>query len=90
MNIRLHIDRLILDGLDLAYADRGRLAAAVEAELSRLISEGGLAADLSSGAALDALSGASILAPAGLSVDQMGARIAQGVYGGLGTGERSE
>lgn len=88
MNVRLHIDRLVLDGLDLAYADRGKLAAAVEAELARLIGAGGIGADLSTGAALDALQGASIQVGPGLPVEQVGARIAQGIYDGLGSGER--
>ncbi|MFL6858311.1 MAG: hypothetical protein ACJ8EB_10440 [Allosphingosinicella sp.] len=34
MSVHLHIDRLVVEGLDLAAADAPRLAAAIEAELA--------------------------------------------------------
>ena len=40
MNVRLHIDRLVLDGV--AVSDRARLAASLEAELAHLIATRGL------------------------------------------------
>lgn len=40
MNVRLHIDRLIVEGIDVPH--RGKLQAAVEGELARLIGERGI------------------------------------------------
>lgn len=37
MNINLHIDRLILEDIDLSPSQRLRLQAAIEAELSKLL-----------------------------------------------------
>ncbi|MBD1823646.1 hypothetical protein H6F51_14250 [Cyanobacteria bacterium FACHB-DQ100] len=37
MNINLHIDRLILEDVDLSPSERLRLQGAIEAELSRLL-----------------------------------------------------
>lgn len=37
MNINLHIDRLILEDIDLSPSERLRLQAAIEAELSNLL-----------------------------------------------------
>jgi hypothetical protein len=84
MNIHLHIDRLILDGLPLDYADRATLATAVENELALLLNGGGLATDLTSGATLASLRGASIQLRGGESANQLGTQIAQAVYGGIG------
>ncbi len=42
VNVNLHIERLILDGIDVEPAQRPVLQAVVEAELGRLIAEGGV------------------------------------------------
>ncbi len=42
MNISLHIERLVLDGLTAHAGQAGRFQAALEAELSRLLAERGL------------------------------------------------
>jgi hypothetical protein len=39
MNVRLHIDRVVLDGIEVAAGDRPRLQAALETELTRLVAE---------------------------------------------------
>ena len=43
MNINVHIERLILDGLPVKGSDGSIIQAAVETELSRLLGEQGLA-----------------------------------------------
>ncbi len=43
MNVRMHIDRVVLDGIDVAAADRARLKAAIASELTRLVAERGIA-----------------------------------------------
>ncbi|MGB8702286.1 MAG: hypothetical protein WCD18_22955 [Thermosynechococcaceae cyanobacterium] len=84
-NIQLHIDRLILDGIDIPHAQRPLLQAAVEAELGRLLTEGGLGSEWRSGGAMPSISTPSIqLSPDG-NPTQWGQQIAQSVYGGIGS-----
>ena len=57
MNVKLHIDRLVLDGIDLETAQRPVLQAAVEAELGRLLAEGGVGESWAAGGAVPASAG---------------------------------
>lgn len=82
MNVRLHVDRLVLDGIDVPYAARGALRAALEQELARLIANGGLSPSLAGGAAVPSLRAAEI--PIDGSPGRLGVAIAGAVYGGLG------
>jgi hypothetical protein len=80
MNVRLHIERLVIEGIDVP--NRKALQAAVEGELGRLIGEGGLGANgLESERVVQApmISVASNPHPANL-----GRAIAGAVYGGVG------
>ena len=83
MNINLHIERLVLDGLPIARHEGPLVQAAVEAELSRLLTAQGLSPALSNGGALPAVRGDSIQLASGSSPAQLGTQIAQSVYGGL-------
>jgi hypothetical protein len=82
MTVRLHIDRLVLEGLDVRAGSRGTIAGAVEQELARLIANGGLAPSLAGGAALPSVAGGSIAATG--SPTGLGAAIAGAVYDGVG------
>lgn len=84
MKINLHIDRLILDGIDLPHAQRPALQAAVEAELGRLLAEGGVGADLAGGGAVPSVRAAGFEMGADGNPDQLGTQIARSVYGGIG------
>jgi hypothetical protein len=84
MNINLHIERLILDGLPLTHAQGALVQAAVEAELGRMLSERGLAAGLQAGGALPSLAADALHLNAGSTPAQIGQQIAQAVYGGIG------
>jgi hypothetical protein len=84
MNVTLHIEKLILDGLDVRPGDRQHLQAAVEAELTRLLGEGGIAAGLAEGGAVPAVRGGSIQTGGGGGAAGLGSQIAQAVYGGIG------
>ena len=84
MNIRLHIDRLILDGVSLSARERPHLQAAVEMELGRLLAEGGIAIGLENGVALDAVRGGAVQLPREVSGKGLGKQVAQAVYGGIG------
>jgi hypothetical protein len=87
-NIQLHIERLILDGIEVPQAQRPLLQAAVEAELGRLLTENGLGSQWRSGGSVPSLSAPSLTAPtlqlpAGGNPTQWGQQIAQSVYGGI-------
>jgi|WetSurMetagenome_2_1015567.scaffolds.fasta_scaffold463103_1 hypothetical protein len=84
MNINLHIERLVLEGLPVEGARAVDVQAAVEAELARLLTENGLAAHLQQGAALPHLSGNVLPVSAEHNPAHLGTQIARSVYGGLG------
>ena len=85
MNLRIHIDRLVLDGLPVSDSQGPLVRAAVEAELSRLFTEGGLAPGLAGGGALPSLAAGSISPAPGEGPADLGHRIATAIYGGMGT-----
>ena len=84
MNIELHIERLVLDGLDVGPRDRRTLHAAIESELSRLLASGGLSSQLLSGGALRSLGAGEIQVTKQISGAQLGNQIAQAVHSGIG------
>ncbi|HEY0063203.1 MAG TPA: hypothetical protein VGC21_13865 [Telluria sp.] len=83
MNIALHMEKLVLTGFDMPSGQRGLLQASVEAELARLLTEGGVAPGLARGALLGHVDAASIEVAAGADPVQLGRQIAQSVYGGI-------
>ena len=84
MNINLHIERLVLDGLDIASGQRPLVQAAVEAELTRLLTAGGLSPALTGGGALHRVSANAIQLTSGAGPADLGRQIAGSVYGGIG------
>jgi len=83
MNINLHIERLILDGVNIAPDQRHLLQASVTTELTRLISNGGLAPNFIEGMALPRVTVKAIQLT-GNNVAHIGRQIAKSVYGGIG------
>lgn len=83
MNINLHIERLLLDGVSIAPDQRHILQASVEAELTRLLTDGGLSPSLAQGIALPRISTDGIQLT-GNNPTQIGQHIAQSVYEGIG------
>ena len=83
MNINLHIERLILDGLTLEAGQRGLLQAAVEAELSRLLSERGVAPALQTGGAQPHVRADAIQLAAESNPTKLGLQIARSVHGSI-------
>ncbi len=84
MNINLHVDRLVLDGLNVGPGGGASIGRAVEAELSRLLSEGGLAPGLRSGGSIPAIRGGSIGIGGDEKPSKLGREIARSVYNGIG------
>jgi len=85
MNIDLHIERLVLDDLIIARHQTPQIRAAIEAELTRLLGEHGLAANLQSGGAMPSVSADDIRLTSASNPGQIGQQIAQSVYGGIGS-----
>lgn len=56
MNVKLHIERLVLDGVNIAPHQHHLLQASLTTELTRLLNNGRLASNLVEGAALPRLS----------------------------------
>ena len=83
MDINLHIERLVLDGVPISYGQRHLLQAAVEGDLAHLLAEGGLAPSLLSGGALASVKAGSIQLTAGNSPTELGGHIAQALYEGI-------
>jgi hypothetical protein len=84
MKVSLHIERLVLDGLPIERAQGPTVKAAVEAELSRLIADGGISSEMMAGGAVPSVSTDSIQTARGASPANIGRQIARSVYGGLG------
>lgn len=84
MNVNLHIERLVLEGVEGGMVDRAGVQEAVAAELTRLLAEGGLHPDLIAGGARAAMRGGEIQPVAGGKPDPLGKQIARAVYGGIG------
>lgn len=83
MNISLHIERLVLEGVPLGEGDARRVQAAVTAELARLIAGGGVGGEWPSRGALEYARGSDIRLAAGEGPDVVGRRIAGALYGGI-------
>ena len=84
MNINLHIDRLVLDGLPIEHQDGLRVKAAVEAELSRLLTANGLANSLRAGVAMPSVPAPGIQMSRDRNPTRLGQEIGRAIYGGIG------
>jgi|CXWL01.1.fsa_nt_gi hypothetical protein len=82
--IHIHIERLVLDGLNIAPGLRGVLQAAVEAELARLLATGGFSAELRSSITLPSLHAGGFQLSQDNDPSHLGAKIAGAVYGRIG------
>lgn len=83
MNINLHIERLILDGLPIEHHHGPLVKAAVEAELGRLLTAEGLTGGLISGGAMPSVSAPGIQLANNSSPRKLGQQIARALYGGI-------
>jgi len=88
MNIKLHIERLILDGLPIERQQQGALQTAVGEELTRLLSIGGLRSELISGRAVRSISAGEIQVTDQVASGRLGAQIAQAVHSGIGPAQQ--
>ncbi|MEA2165509.1 MAG: hypothetical protein QOK37_3636 [Thermoanaerobaculia bacterium] len=80
MTIRIHIERLILEGLPLGHHEGPLVQAAVEAELARLMGAG---APPPSGGATARVKAPAISLTPNNSPTRLGQQIARSVHGGI-------
>jgi hypothetical protein len=80
MKVRLEIERLVVDGLPLSRGEAGRLRSAVEAELVRLLADGGLGVQ---GGAIASVAGPTVPVGDGRDPVAVGTQVARAVYGSL-------
>jgi hypothetical protein len=86
MNVRLDIQRLVLEGFEFTAHERDHLRAAAETELARLIAECGVSSDLSRGIAVPALRGTDLALTRDATPSDVGVAIARSVAGGVANG----
>jgi hypothetical protein len=84
MNIRVHIERLVLDGLPISHGQGTFVKVAVEAELMRLLAAGGLSPDFQSGGAVPSVKAESMQLSGDSRPADLGQQIGRAVYGGIG------
>jgi hypothetical protein len=83
MNINLHIERLVLEGLGLTRSESEEVRQYFGAELGRLCSEGEILNGITAGFETSRLSAKWTGAPT-KDPQRIGERLAHSVYGGLG------
>ena len=83
MNVYVHIDRLILEGVPVDFAGRPALQAAVEAEIGRLFAERGVAPGLFAGGARAEAPAGAVSLPGGVGAEDWGREIGRAVHGGI-------
>ena len=88
MNVKLHIEKLVVDGASFAGSDGSKLQAAVQAELSRLIAREGISRAFHGGGAMPALRVTPIASNTTRNPSDFGTAIARAVHGGLKNPER--
>jgi hypothetical protein len=83
MKINLHVERLVLEGLELTPRERRLLQETASAELARLLHEGGLAPFPAGGLDISRLQAPSISPGVPRDPVALGEAIARSLYGGL-------
>ncbi len=81
MNINVHIERLILDGITMEKSQRPRMQRAVENELARLLAENGPSHDWGSGGYVPQIRASGILPMNEPHPTRLGQQIAETVHG---------
>jgi hypothetical protein len=83
VNVRLHIEQLVVEGLSLDPRQGAQLQAAVQRELQRLLEAGGVPPQLQSGLSVPEVRAPQLRLEGELRPQQLGRRIAQSIYRGM-------
>ena len=84
MNINLHIDRLVLDGVSVAPHQRADLKAAVEVALRQQLANQGIGSAMQSNSHRRSVSGGAITIDNSHKPVSLGQQIGKAVYRGIG------
>lgn len=84
MNVNFHVERLIVDGMDIPSRHQPALQEAVIMELIRLITEGSLQIGLDADSALYEMPAGTAQLSNGNAPTELGQQIARAVYEGIG------
>jgi hypothetical protein len=84
MTLRIHVERLVLEGFDYSARDAVRLESALSAELAQRLSVGGVSDELRGGGSVDAIRPASVSLPQKPTAVQSGRAIARAIHRGIG------
>ncbi len=85
MSIRVHIQRLVLEGFNLAAGQSFRVEDAMKAELSQLFGRGGISPELQLGVAMPSLRPCEVSLSREMKPALLGRQIARAVYTRIGT-----
>jgi hypothetical protein len=83
MNLNIHIERLVLDGLSVSYHQEPLLQAAVETELARLFTANGPDEGLQTSGTMSQITTGAIQLTDESDPTSLGQQIAQAVYEGV-------
>ena len=83
MNIKLHIQRLVLHGVELTPIEQRRLKLSIESEMVRLIDQAGFEDAMVRAHDVTALHGPAMDLPSPQDASRLGRQIARSVHGGL-------
>jgi hypothetical protein len=84
MTVRVHVDRLVLEGFDYSLGDTVRLESSLREELARRLSASGVSDELRFGGSLDAMRPATVSLPEKPNAVQSGRAIAGAIHRGIG------
>jgi hypothetical protein len=84
MNVNLHIERLILDGLPVSSLQGAAVRSALERELARVLAQGGLVGQLGGGGAVPHVPPQQFNLAPGERPDAIGRHIARSLHRGIG------
>ena len=83
MNINLHIERLILEGIPVSHGGGPHVQAAIEAELTRLIAASGVSGGFHAGDSVPSIRAGDIQVAAADSHADLGRHIAGALHEGI-------
>ncbi|MCF6260634.1 MAG: hypothetical protein L3J98_10835 [Gammaproteobacteria bacterium] len=83
MNINLHIERLILDGIPVNKENKPKINAAVKSELSHLLSNSKTSTGLPSNRSIHSIHGGNISVKPNQNPTILGHKIASAIYQGV-------
>lgn len=82
--IRVHIERLVLEGVEVSPGDSPQLRAAVQSELARLVAVRGLAPEVRGGGALASVRGGPVSLEQADTATKLGRQVASAIHEGIG------